>query len=678
MEILSPAGSFEALSAAVHYGADAVYAGGSRFNARRHAQNFSDEALEEAVDFCHLHGVKFYLCCNTLVKENEYEEAMQLIRHAYRIGVDALIMQDLGLIERVRQELPDFPIHGSTQMTVVNSGGVKLLEELGLQRVVLAREVTKQGIQSILKHTKAELEYFVHGALCISYSGQCLMSSILGGRSGNRGGCAQPCRLSYTLLENGKAVTGAEHVLCPKDLCLADRVSELKTMGVSSLKIEGRMKSPAYVAMVTQVYKKAAEGAVTDDEIRQMLKFFSRGGSCHGYWEGCTYQNMMDTAGNAKKVADSLPTIAAQEKKQPMQLRFFAEPNKPLMLSAEAAEQSVTVRGDVCETAHTHPTEAARVEEQLKKLGGTVFYAESVSVQLSPVAAVPIKEINRLRREAVLQLEKQVTGRYKRSLPTVNIKPHQRPYTVCGQPVLSAEVRTEEQLAAAVAMGIERIYLPAALWQKANNRFDSVLLLSPLTKEGEQLPQVDTAQVCVQNLGQILAFDNRQLAASHRLNITNSRSTALLQSLGVRRMVVSPELNLKGIHALRQQSDAELEVIAYGRLPLMLLEHCVIRSTVGCRCDSAAYALKDRKNEIFPLVSTHCGNIVYNSKPIYMADRLSDIKNLQINGLRLCFTLENYETCCIIIREYQNAMVGHIPHAPDGGFTRGHFYRGMQ
>lgn len=678
MEILSPAGSFEALSAAVHYGADAVYAGGSRFNARSHAQNFSDEALEEAVDFCHLHGVKFYLCCNTLVKENEHEEAMQLIRHACRIGVDALIMQDLGLIERVRQELPDFPIHGSTQMTVVNSGGVKLLEELGLQRVVLAREVTKQGIQSILKHTKAELEYFVHGALCISYSGQCLMSSILGGRSGNRGGCAQPCRLPYTLLENGKAVTGAEHVLCPKDLCLADRVSELKTMGVSSLKIEGRMKSPAYVAMVTQVYKKAAEGAVTDDEIRQMLKFFSRGGSCHGYWEGCTYQNMMDTAGNAKKVADSLPTIAAQEKKQPMQLRFFADPDKPLMLSAEAAEQSVTVRGDVCETAHTHPTEAARVEEQLKKLGGTAFYAESVSVQLSPVAAVPIKEINRLRREAALQLEKQVTGRYKRSLPTVKIKPHQRPYTVCGQPVLSAEVRTEEQLAAAVAMGIERIYLPAALWQKANNRFDSVLLLPPLTKEGEQLPQVDAAQVCVQNLGQILAFDNRQLTASHRLNITNSRSATLLQSLGVRRMVVSPELNLKGIHALRQQSDAELEVIAYGRLPLMLLEHCVIRSTVGCRCDSAAYALKDRKNEIFPLVSTHCGNIVYNSKPIYMADRLNDIKNLQINGLRLCFTLENYETCCIIIREYQNAMVGHIPHAPDGGFTRGHFYRGMQ
>ncbi len=678
MEILSPAGSFEALSAAVHYGADAVYAGGSRFNARTHAQNFTDEELETAVDFCHLRGVKFYLCCNTLVKETEHEAAMELIRYAYKIGVDALIMQDLGLIARVRQELSDMPVHGSTQMTIVNSGGVQLLEKLGLKRVVLAREVTQKGIQSIMQHTDTELEYFVHGALCISYSGQCLMSSILGGRSGNRGSCAQPCRLPYTLLENGKPITGAEHLLCPKDLCLADRVSALREMGVASLKIEGRMKSPAYVAMVTQVYKKAAEGSVTDDEIRQMLQYFSRGGSCRGYWDGCLYQDMMDTDGSAKKVADRLPPIAKQEKQLPLVLHCKADTGKPLTLCAKTQNESVTVTGAVCEAAHTHPTDEKRIAEQLQKLGGTAFYAAEVTAEASPTAAVPIKEINRLRREAVSLLEQQITGRFKRAIP--NIAP-MRTIAVqnrAARPVLAAEVQTQEQLEAALSMGIERLYVPFSLWRFAAGQAETILLLPPLTKEGATVQFDDAQQVCVQNLGQITLCEGKRITAGHRLNITNSRVAALLQSMGINRMVVSPELNNRGIDALRRHTDAELEVIAYGRLPLMLLEHCVIRAACGCRCREAAFALKDRKNEVFPIMPLHCGNVIYNSKPVYMADRIRDIQNLRADGIRLCFTFEDYEACRRIIGEYQKALNGQTPAPPDGGFTRGHFYRGMQ
>ncbi len=677
MEILSPAGSFEALTAAVQYGADAVYAGGSRFNARSHAQNFSDEILEKAVDFCHLYGVKFYLCCNTLVKENEYEEAMQLIRYAWQIGVDALIMQDLGLIERVRSELPDFAIHGSTQMTIVNSDGVRLLEELGLQRVVLAREVTRRGIESILDKTQIELEYFVHGALCISYSGQCLLSSMLGGRSGNRGSCAQPCRLPYTLLENGKPVTQPEFLLCPKDLCLADCISDLKTLGVTSLKIEGRMKSPAYVAMVTQVYKQASEGRVTETDIRQMLKFFSRGGSCHGYWEGCLYQDMMDMGGNAKKVADTLPVLPPQEKHIPLDMAFCAEVGEPLLLKAQTDSLTVTLNGAVCEAAHTHATTPERVEEQLKKLGGTAFSAKKVDVQISPVAAVPIKEINRLRRDAVEKLEESIVGQFKRQLPAVHTISSERAVLSVKTPQLSVEVRTGEQLEAALVMGIERIYLPKELWQQAEGKCERVLLLPPLTKEGQTIEVGEAEAVCIQNLGQILSSRGKNITAGHRLNVTNSRTVALLKHMGVEQMVLSPELNLKGLRALRQHTSAKLEVIGYGRLPLMLLEHCVIRSRIGCRCNDTDFALKDRKNEVFPLLPTHCGNVLYNSKPIYMADRIEDIKNLQINGIRLCFTLENYERCCIIIREYQSALSGHSLHAPNIDFTRGHFYRGM-
>ena len=300
MEILSPAGSFESLQAAVNYGADAVYVGGSRFSARSSARNFNDEELLEAVEYCHLRGVKLYVCTNTLLQEGELSGVMDFVRYAYKIGVDALIVQDVGLIRRIRQELPDFPLHGSTQMTVLNHQGVNTLAELGLERVVLAREVTGEGLRSIAQKTNTELEYFVHGALCISYSGQCLMSSILGGRSGNRGGCAQPCRLPYTLLKNGKPISETLPLMCPKDLCLAEQVQVLSKMGISSLKIEGRMKSPEYVAMVTQVYRQALTGNVTDTDIDNMLKFFSRGGSCPGYFNGPTYGGMMDMKDNPK------------------------------------------------------------------------------------------------------------------------------------------------------------------------------------------------------------------------------------------------------------------------------------------------------------------------------------------------------------------------------------------
>ncbi len=681
MEILSPAGNFEALCAAVNYGADAVYVGGTRFSARRGAQNFSDEELMQAVDFSHVRGAKVYVCCNTLMKETELSEAMDFIRYLYAIGVDALIIQDLGLLARVRRELPDMPVHASTQMTITNTDGVNLLADLGAKRVVLAREVTKKELASICKNAKAEIEYFVHGALCISYSGQCLMSSLLGTRSGNRGGCAQPCRLPYTLLKDGVPVTEKQALLCPKDLCLADRVRELKDMGVSSLKIEGRMKSPEYVAMVTQVYKRAVTDGVSDEEIQDMLKFFSRGGSCYGYFDGCSYGKMMDPVGD-NKIASSLPVLEKQKRQVPVFLSLVAEVGKALSLTmtSETGEM-VTVSGETCEEARVRATEKERMEEQLKKLGETPFYAKELEIVASDNVAVPIKSLNALRRQAAEELEVLIVSGYKREPVEVRSEVREsrakrRALSIC------AEVACEEQLRAVIDSGISRVYLPEGLWHLAHLVKEPVLQLAPLYKEGQTFSNEDAEEVCIQNLGQITAASGKEIVAGHRLNVTNCETVEKLASLGASHVVLSPELNTKGILAISRLTCVPLEVIGYGRLPLMLMANCVIKSSGNCGgeqvCGNGEFALLDRKGETFPVRPTKCGNVIYNAKPVYMADRLHEVQELGVDSLRMCFTDESYDKVCKLIQEYQAGLKGEAVQPPKGDFTRGHFYRGMQ
>ncbi len=676
MELLSPAGSFESLKAAVNYGADAVYVGGSRYSARSSAQNFNDEELLSAVEYCHLRGVKLYVCTNTLLQESELSQAMDFVRYAYKIGVDALIVQDLGLIRRIRQELPDFPLHGSTQMTVLNHQGVNTLAELGLERVVLAREVTEQGLRSITEKTKTELEYFVHGALCISYSGQCLMSSILGGRSGNRGGCAQPCRLPYTLLKNGKPASETLPLMCPKDLCLAGDVQTLAKMGITSLKIEGRMKSPEYVAMVTQVYRQALSGTVTETDIQNMLKFFSRGGSCRGYFDGPKYGEMMDIK-DKPKIAGSLPELVQKQKVSPVALSLSAQVGEPLALTIAYGDETVSVSGAVCEKAHTKATDKERMEQQIAKLGGTPFYAASVSVITCGQAAVPVSALNELRRQAVADLEDAICAKYCRALPKQT--PAELPArSEKPQPKLSAEVMTKEQLSAAKEMGIERVYVPHQLLSKVEGIPEVFTLLPPISREGEPI-LAEGDKICIQNIGQLSSCRGKSLAAGHRLNVTNSESVAFLQENGINCVTLSPELNLKQMARLCRRTVGDLEVIAYGRLPLMLTENCVIKSTLGrCECDKASFSLRDRKNEIFPVHPLRCGNVIYNSKPIYMADRMNELTVLPVRYVKLCFTTEKFAETKQVLTEYQKAMAGKEVKAPDGGYTRGHFYRGVQ
>lgn len=681
MELLAPAGDFDSLIMAVQNGADAVYAGGSMFSARRGAVNFDMDELVRAADYCHLRSVKLYLAVNTLVKEFELADVCRFLEEIYRIGVDAVIVQDMGVLRLLRRCLPELAVNASTQMTVTTAQGVLELEKLGVKRVVLSRELSAKEIAQIRAQTSAELEVFVHGALCMSYSGQCLMSSMLGGRSGNRGACAQPCRLPYTLLENGREVSRSLPLLSPKDLCLVRRLPEVKAAGADSLKIEGRMKSPGYVGMVTRVYRAALDGDLQEKDVEDMLRFFSRGGSSCGYFDGKKFRAMMDYDGqNAKISADRAlekqveRTAGAEIRRIPLKLEFRASVGEPVSLTAESAGGTVTVYGAEAETAIHRPADGERVRAQLSKFGGTPFAAENIHAVLDGKAAVSVAEINGLRRAAAEKLEARICESYRREALTAEPEPIQK--RTVREPILCAEVQTAEQYRAAKRMGVEEIYLPYDLFRSAADE-SAVCVLPELPREGEKLNLSAARRVMIHHIGQLREAEGKEILGGHRLNVYNRMTAMQLAEMGIGSLTVSPELNLKEIAQLTQHCSVPLEVIAYGRIALMLTENCVIKSAHKCSCKNSEYALRDRKGFVFPLRTQHCRNLVYNSCPIYMADRISDIKNLQIDRVRLSFTVENFDMCCIMIEEYQNALAGKQVSPPKSDYTRGHFYRGV-
>lgn len=681
MELLAPAGEFDSLVMAVQNGADAVYAGGNMFSARRSAVNFDLAELTRAVDYCHLRGVKLYLAVNTLVKEFELVDLCRYLEQIYRIGVDAVIVQDMGVLRLIRKFLPELPVNGSTQMTVNSAAGVRELERLGVKRVVLARELSAKEIASIRAETKAELEVFVHGALCMSYSGQCLMSSMLGGRSGNRGACAQPCRLPYTLLENGKAVGKTLPLLSPKDLCLARRLDEVKACGADSLKIEGRMKSPEYVGMVTRVYRAALDGEVSERDVENMLRFFSRGGSSCGYFDGRKFRAMMDYGQSAKISADKelekqiRSSVRGEGRQSPVRAEFSARVGEPLSLVLTAEACKAEVRGESAEEAINRPADEERVRAQLAKLGGTPFYLSEAKIDLDGRAAVSVGAMNALRREAVEKLSEALCEKYRRAEKAVELSALRRS-APSQKPILCVQVQNEAQYRAAKRMGADEIYLPYSLYRTGLDK-DAVCVLPELPREGVSLDVSDAARVMVNNIGQFETARGCKILGGHRLNLFNCEAAQQLAQLGAETLTVSPELNLKEIRQLAESTDVPLEVIGYGRLPLMLMENCVIKSAHSCGCKEKSYSLRDRKGIDFPIVSQDCRNILLNSCPIYMADRMADIKNLQIERIRLCFTVENPDLCCIIIREYQKALAGQEALPPRFEYTRGHFYRGV-
>ena len=432
LELLAPAGSLKTLKAVIHAGADAVYLGGSMFGARAYANNINDEELLEAIRFGHIHGRKIILAVNTLLKEYELGQLYDYLSPYYEAGVDAVIVQDMGVMEFIKTHFPNLPIHTSTQMTITNVEGARLLKEQGVERVVTAREMSLEEIQRIHDEVGVELESFIHGALCYCYSGQCLFSSIIGGRSGNRGRCAQPCRLSYEVLQGEKSLTGhhATPILSLKDMCTLPFLYELADHGVYSFKIEGRMKTPEYAAGVVSIYRKYMDSyldgsriPVEKKDIRALLELGNRGGFTNGYYYHHNDSDMLsgESASHNKSEGVLQDNIRREyvdtELKEKIKGKLILNKECPAKIEVQYGKIKVSYQGDMVLVAQNRPLTKEVVTEKITKTGNTPFVFENLEVTMDDDIFMPVNQLNQLRRGALEALEEALLKPYERTLP---------------------------------------------------------------------------------------------------------------------------------------------------------------------------------------------------------------------------------------------------------------------
>lgn len=691
-ELLAPAGSMEALHAAVQNGADAVYLGASAFNARMGAKNFTEDELKEAVAYCHVRGVKVHLTLNTLVSDKEMPEAFRTIRLAAKAGVDAFIVQDLGVVSLCREAAPDIPVHASTQMSIHSLDGVRAAAALGISRVVLARELPKSEIAYICKNSPVEIEVFVHGALCMCNSGQCYLSGMIGQRSGNRGQCAQPCRMAY-----GYGHYESRYPLSLKDNCLIPYLRELQEMGVASLKIEGRAKRPEYVATVVRIYRSALNGnPVTKQDMRDLNAIFSRQGFTDGYYTGKIGANMFGTRIDTREDPVLLGQAQAsyengEHPRVPVTFYCIIRGGEPVQLAVEDdLGHRLKATGFEPEKAIYHPLTHEELTARLKKTGGTPYYAADVRSSIDPELTVSAANLNALRRELLSELtavrsrvpapnlpQPKDTFRYpapsKAPTFTVSVlKANQvtekmlklRPSVLyiplaelCENPGLVAFLPPETELC---------VTLPRVIWDRELSGIEALL---------EQASGMGVRSALVGNLGQILLLQAHgfQVRGDFGLNLYNSRSMNESRRLGLSSACCSFEMTLPQIRDLSKAVPTEM--LVYGRLPLMLMENCVIRNKTGiCSCEGTSTKLVDRMGEEFPIVKDPgtCRNVLLNGKKLYLLDKQATLKKLGIWAMRLSFTTESSEDTNKILSAFESG-------APfeNSGFTRGLYQRGV-
>ncbi|MCF0138302.1 MAG: U32 family peptidase [Oscillospiraceae bacterium] len=694
LELLSPAGSPESVIAAVQNGADAVYMGLGDFNARRGAKNFTPEDFEKAVRYCRVRGCRVYVTMNTLIGDREMKSAVQQARLISDVGADAILVQDLGLLSVLKRTVPDIPLHASTQMSIHSLAGVEAAAEMGLSRAVLARELSFEQIKYITKHSPIETEIFVHGALCFCHSGQCYMSSLIGKRSGNRGMCAQPCRLEYSM--GGRMED--THPLSLRDNCLVEHLREIEDAGVACVKIEGRMKRPEYTGIVTGVYSRVIKErrAPTPDELASLANAFSRQGFTQGYFTG-DKKDMFGVRREADKSTEKFyeefrKTYTDSEiNRVPVSFRCRIVADDHAKLIADDLDgNQVGALGAIPSGAIRKPITAEDINARLSKTGGTPYYCTGITTQVQDGLYLTASQLNDLRRNV---LETLSTARAKpperRSLPMPE-KPEAR--AASAPPVSIYQVRTADQLSPALAeLSPELLYMPLT---EMYGSFDS---LKPFTDRGTVpvavLPRVitdsDTVEVSrmlkelysrgirqtlVGNLGHVLlsrraGFETR---ADFGLNIFNSFSMEMTERMGLLSATASFELRLAQVKDMAKRVDTEL--IVYGRLPLMVSEQCIISRNAGrCSC-SNPNQLSDRKGKLFPVVREFDHrNVIYNADKLYMADRLEDVAETGVWGQRLMFTTESARECLEVAKGYKG--LGDYRPAV---FTRGLYYRGVE
>ncbi len=691
VELLAPAGNFECLIAAVQSGADAVYIAGTNFGARSYADNFDEDALEKAVDYCRVRDVRVYVTVNTLVLDDEIQELCEYLIFLAKIGVDAIIVQDMGVLKLAQEMVPELPVHASTQMTIHNADGVEILKNFGIKRVVLSRELSIEQIRKISERTDVELEAFAHGALCMCYSGQCLLSSIIGSRSGNRGKCAQPCRLQYSINSSKQKA----FYMSLKDLCSLKHLPTLIDAGVTSLKIEGRMKGPAYVAAVVGIYRKYIDNPderIDYKDIELLDTIFNRGGLTDGYLTGNKGVEMFALnkpenpyrKGSAALEKELLASVAKENIKKKLNAKIIIKENQKPVMEVDDGKVFVQYLHDklpekalktaVCEDA---------VASQIAKTGGTPFEFSNISVQMDDGLFISAGELNKIRRETLEKFSSELIMSFKREIADTE------PERISGEKFDNqsyvCEVTTVEQLKAVADMPFDKFYIPLWVIEKAHDITDkiknkAVIVLPAILTDIQQntvvskclkLLESGYSGVLIHNISLVDKFKGYSVYGGFRLNVFNSYSLEFLSSMKLKTIELSPELTLKQIKDMTK--TAPVQAMVYGRLPIMVTENCIIRNSESCPCNGNN-SITDRMGLSFPVIKDGdiCRSVILNCKKTFMAFDMDKIKKAGVNCFRIYFTDETAQECRKICDTF---LFGGDFRPAD--FTNGHFFKGV-
>lgn len=735
-ELLAPAGSIEGMRAAIAAGADAVYMGGELFGARAYANNPEEEGLKEAIDYVHLHKKKLYLTVNTLLKNKELKTQLyDYIAPFYEQGLDAVIVQDFGVLTFLKKEFPKLPLHASTQMAVTGAEGARLLKKFGVSRVVTARELSLSEIKEIDEQTGVEIESFIHGALCYSYSGMCLFSSMLGGRSGNRGRCAQPCRLPYKVECYGKK-TGSQKEKYPlslKDMCTIELLPEILNAGVYSLKIEGRMKKPEYAAGVTRIYRKyldlyeknPASYHVEKSDFEELLELYQRDGFSQGYYRQHNGRNMvaLENLKQQKKekgVCQRDEALFHTLKKEYTEKKLQEKINGTLMLytgapailDLEYDKIRVSVEGDRLEMAQNQALTQERIRKQMMKTGNTPFYFENLEIQTDEQGFLPMQSLNELRRKGLSLLEEQYLNSFKRTLPEKTGEQNNN-YAESKSSELEtseeiyyyASVETREQLSAVLERPeITGVYFDSTLvWgNSVEQKLDQIVerihkkkkeayLMLPYILRKEKTDQIrKLIEYSAERLEGFLIRNVEELGLLEKMGLLNQavcdfslytmndESKCFFDKKGVKRTTIPLELNESEIKK-RENSDSEM--IIYGYYPMMISAQCLKKTCERCEKKTDIVTLTDRYKSRFrtKTVCDFCYNVIYNSIPTGFLQEEEKIKKLGIKNLRISLTTErkqeSKELLELFLGVYKNKK--NVPKNVLE-FTKGHFKRGVE
>ena len=735
-ELLSPAGSLEICKAVLNAGADAVYLGGDKFGARAFAKNFTQNDIQEALDFAHMRGKKIFLTVNTLLKNKEIEtELFSYLKPLYAHGLDAVIVQDYGVFQFIHRNFPELALHASSQMSVSNVSGAKFLMEHGSERIVTARELSRLEIRRIYDETGVEIESFIHGALCYCYSGQCLMSSMLGGRSGNRGRCAQPCRLAYQVTdERGNLLHKKEkYPLSPKDLCTISQLPQLCESGIYSFKIEGRMKKLEYAAGVTSVYRKYLDlyescpehYRVEDADMERLLAFGNRNGFTAGYYDMRNGRSMMTLTDSSHSSNEAKAAYQApEETKVPVALKAVFHAGKPMQLEvalsgndteAEShSEKKVCVSGEIPGTAQNRPLSEDELRKRLSKTGDTPFCVQHLEIDLEDGLFVPVGQINELRRNALEQLQQAMLCSWRRN---ETVTPQERPTDrkeqneaigsgdkpmlnvwLIGSAQQNLNAVLENQMVDMVTLesftnleaALKEIH---AAGKKAGYAFPYVLRENSeglLRKQVSVLKRFDRIWVrSYDGIGfakEELHLPAEKLALDAGLYVFSNEAADDFMVAGFAGYTASMELNRK---ELAHMENEQAELMLYGYAPLMISAQCVYKNYASCIKEQKKESgkqpqrlyLNDRYQKQFEVQRdcTNCYNVIYNSQPTCLLHHADEIGGLDFGAHRIVFRNESVKQMHGILQQYEDAFRSgrKIQPPKEGTYTNGHFRRGV-